>query len=61
MIIDLHNLNDSATDALAELVHDQASQIASNVINSGKGVEYLLANGWNAEAIEEAIASLIDE
>jgi hypothetical protein len=43
-------------DALHELVHDAASQIASDALNSGEGEQFLLSNGWTQEQIDEHLA-----
>lgn len=49
------DLTDEQREALDELVHDVVSNIATDVINNGKGLEYLVTNGWTIEDIRERI------
>ncbi len=56
--IDLSSLNDEQYDALSDLVHEQASQLASDALNEGKGVDFLLGNGWTTEDIEDRLAEM---
>lgn len=56
------SLPDYAYTALEELVHDQASELASNVVNAGSDDmrDYLLGNGWTLAEIAERIGLTAD-
>lgn len=54
--IDIATLSESDLDALNETVHDAAAQEASNAINSGEQIDFLLARGWTLDDIRTAIA-----
>ena len=45
-------------EALNELVHEEASQQASNAIDAGEGRAYLIAAGWNEAGIDARIAEM---
>lgn len=49
------DLDEDQQEALDELTHDTASQIASNAINSGEQVDFLLANGWSLDQVVAAL------
>lgn len=53
--IDLKNLDDNQWEGLCDLVHEQASQLASNAINSGECVEWLVLNGWTTDDIVDRL------
>lgn len=36
-------------------MHEVASKTASDVLNNGKGLEYLVTNGWTIDQIRERI------
>lgn len=55
MNVDLDSLTDAQHWELSDLVINQATHIASNVINEGRGVDFLLANGWTKEDIINAL------
>ena len=59
--IDLTSLSQAQEDALGDLVHDVARQAASNAVNAGEGVEFLLSNGRTEEQIVERLAELTAE
>lgn len=46
---------EARAEALDELVHEQASQIASDAINAGEQIEFLLSHGWTQEQVEERL------
>ena len=50
-------------EALSELVHDTASQVASGVNNGGESdqVDFLLQNGWGRDEIEKRLAEMVTE
>lgn len=48
-------------DALEELVHEQASELASNAINSGQEVDFLLSNGWTQQDIDDRLREMVDD
>lgn len=45
----------SETDELNDLVHDVASQIASDAINAGDQREFLKSHGWTDEDIRNRL------
>lgn len=45
------------TDDLNDLVHDVASQIASDAINAGDQRDFLKSHGWTDEDINERLKS----
>jgi hypothetical protein len=57
--MDLDRLSPQEEAALDEIVHDQASKLASETINSGQSVEWLQANGWTPDAIRDRISEMI--
>ena len=48
-------LTDYQQEQLDELVHDTGSNQASNAINQGEQIEYLLVNGWTLAQIKEEV------
>jgi len=57
--MDLDSLSPPEAVALAEIVHDQASELASETINSGQSVEWLQANGWTTQAIRDRVSEMV--
>jgi hypothetical protein len=57
--MDLGDLSPQEADALAEIVHEQASQIASDTINSGQSVQWLQANGWTPQDIRDRVSEMV--
>lgn len=53
--IDTSDWSEDRLVALGELVHDQASDIASDTINNAAEVEFLLAHGWTEDEILKAV------
>jgi hypothetical protein len=53
--LDTASLTDAQDVALCDLVHEVASVAASNAINSGDEVDFLLSNGWTVAQIKERI------
>lgn len=45
----------SREEAINTLVYQAANAIAEEAINAGKGMDFLLANGWLPFSIERAI------
>jgi hypothetical protein len=56
--MDLGNLSAEARDALSELVHEQADELASNAINNGQGIEWLITNGWTHQDITTRLSAM---
>lgn len=56
--INLDRLTTEEYDALHELVHEQASVLASNAINSGDAIEFLLGNGWSEDDIRTRLGEM---
>lgn len=56
-IIDQIDLGEVDQERLEEIVHDAASQAASNAINSSDEVDYLLSQGWSPSDIKDALSS----
>ena len=56
--MDLDNLSRQEEAALDEIVHEQASEFASETINTGQSVEWLQANGWTPDAIRDRISEM---
>lgn len=59
--MDLDNLSPESAEALDELVHEQASQLASNVINSGESLPWLIINGWTPEGIIDRLREMVTD
>jgi hypothetical protein len=57
--MDLGNLSEEARDALSELVHEQADELASNAINNGQSIEWLIANGWMHQDITTRLSAMV--
>lgn len=57
----IENLTEQQQDILDDLVHDTASQTASNAINAGEQDEFLRALGHSEDDIAAAIADDVDE
>ena len=57
--MDLGKLSPQEEAALDEIVHDQASQHASDTINSGRSVEWLQASGWTPQTIRDRITEMV--
>ena len=57
--MDLDSPSPHEAEALAEIVHDQASELASETINSGQSVEWLLANGWTTQDIHDRVREMV--
>lgn len=49
---------DEKREALGELVHEQASEIASNAINSGEEIDFLLSHGWTLQDIDTRLVEM---
>lgn len=57
-MIDLDNLNDDQFLDLTELVHNQAAELASNAINAGESVDWLILNGWTKQDIIDRLKEM---
>lgn len=54
--IDLGNLTEEQAERLDGLVHDTASQVASDANNNGKQIDFLLSiGGWSLSDIADAL------
>jgi hypothetical protein len=51
------SLDDDQQSDLDELVHDVASQIASDAINAGDQIDFLLSQGWTTEQIAQRLGA----
>jgi hypothetical protein len=55
------DLSEEQLTALAEITRERAGQIASNVVNEGKAIEYLVTNGMTTREIRERIEPVSTE
>lgn len=57
--IDISQLSETEREALDALVHETASDTASNAINNSEQIDFLLANGFDESVIRERMSEMV--